>query len=82
LAEIRAERARRATERERARIAENVEGIRARSQSLEGFILEHWHVLEPVRPLKFGWALRAMCKHLEAVTEGRIQFLLMTVLRA
>ncbi len=79
MAEIRAERARRATERERARIAENVEGIRARSQSLEGFILEHWKVLEPVRPLKFGWALRAMCKHLEAVTEGRIQFLLMTV---
>ncbi|PZT20689.1 terminase [Stenotrophomonas maltophilia] len=40
---------------------------------------EHWRVLEPTRPLKFGWALRAMCRHLEAVTEGRIQFLLMTV---
>lgn len=79
LAEIRAERARRAAERERARIAEDVEGIRARSQTLEGFIKEHWRVLEPTRPLKFGWALRAMCRHLEAVTEGRIQFLLMTV---
>lgn len=79
LAEIRAERARRAADRERARIAEDVEGIRARSQTLEGFIKEHWRVLEPTRPLKFGWALRAMCRHLEAVTEGRIQFLLMTV---
>lgn len=79
MAEIRAERARRRAEAERARIAKDVEGIRARSQSLEGFIREHWHILEPVRPLKFGWALRAMCKHLEAVTEGRIQFLLMTV---
>lgn len=26
-----------------------------------------------------GWALQAMCRHLEAVTQGRIQFLLMTV---
>ncbi|MCE4552767.1 terminase, partial [Xanthomonas hortorum pv. vitians] len=79
LAEIRAERSRREAERERLRIAEDVEGIRARSQSLEGFIREHWHVLEPTRPLKIGWALRAMCLHLEAVTEGRIQFLLITV---
>lgn len=79
LAEIRAERRRREQGRERQRIAEDIEGIRARSQTLEGFIKEHWRILEPTRPLKFGWALRAMCKHLEAVTEGRIQFLLMTV---
>lgn len=26
-----------------------------------------------------GWALQAMCRHLEAVTDGKIQFLLMTV---
>lgn len=36
-------------------------------------------MLEPKKELKFGWALRAMCRHLEAVTEGRIQFLMMTV---
>ncbi|WP_236762495.1 phage terminase large subunit [Agrobacterium tumefaciens] len=35
--------------------------------------------MEPKKELKFGWALRAMCKHLEAVTAGDIQFLMMTV---
>ena len=79
LAEIRAERARRQAERERERIARDAEGIRARSQTLHGFIQEHWSTLEPKRPFKTGWALQAMCRHLEAVTEGRIQFLLMTV---
>lgn len=79
LAEIRAERTRRKVERERERIALDGERIRSRCQTLEGFIKEHWHILEPARPLKFGWALRAMCRHLEAVTEGRIQFLLITV---
>lgn len=76
---IRTERQRRAAEAERQRIAHDAERIKARCQTLEGFIHEHWHVLEPVRPLKFGWALRAMCRHLEAVTAGDIQFLLMTV---
>lgn len=76
---IRAERARRAIEAERERIAVDAERIRVRCQTLEGFILEFWDVLEPKKNLKFGWALRAMCKHLEAVTEGRIQFLMMTV---
>ncbi|WP_236770683.1 phage terminase large subunit [Agrobacterium tumefaciens] len=76
---IRAERARRAAEAERERIAADAERIRARCQTLEGFITEFWSVLEPKKELKFGWALRAMCKHLEAVTAGDIQFLMMTV---
>lgn len=76
---IRAERARRAAEAERERIAADAERIRARCRTLEGFISEFWTVLEPKKELKFGWALRAMCKHLEAVTAGDIQFLMMTV---
>lgn len=76
---IRAEKARRAAERERERIAADAEKIRARCHTLEGFIQEFWTVLEPKKELKFGWALRAMCKHLEAVTSGDIQFLMMTV---
>lgn len=76
---IRAERARRAAALERETIAKDAERIRQRCRTLEGFILEFWDVLEPKKNLKFGWALRAMCKHLEAVTEGRIQFLMMTV---
>lgn len=76
---IRQEKARRAAEAERERIARDAERIRVKCQTLEGFITEFWHVLEPKKELKFGWALQAMCRHLEAVTEGRIQFLMMTV---
>ncbi len=76
---IRAERARRAAEAERNRVSQDAERIRARCQTLEGFIQEFWTVLEPKKELRFGWALRAMCKHLEAVTAGKIQFLIMTV---
>lgn len=79
LEEIRAERARRKAEADRKRLIEHQGEIRARCDSLHGFIEEHWSILEPKRPFKSGWALRAMCKHLEAVTAGRIQFLLMTV---
>ncbi|WP_459459061.1 phage terminase large subunit [Rhizobium sp. No.120] len=76
---IRAERKRRAEIAEQERTARDAERIRAQCRTLEGFIREFWTVLEPKRDLRFGWALRAMCKHLEAVTAGRIQFLMMTV---
>lgn len=79
LRQIRAEKERRATQAERQRIAIDAERIKARCQTLDGFIEEFWTVLEPKRELKFGWALLAMCRHLTAVTEGLIQFLLMTV---
>jgi predicted phage terminase large subunit-like protein len=36
-------------------------------------------VLEPAAELKWGWALDAICLHLEAVTDGRITRLLMNV---
>jgi predicted phage terminase large subunit-like protein len=35
--------------------------------------------LEPATPLKWGWALDAICAHLEAVTDGQINRLLMNV---
>lgn len=76
---IREERARRAAEAERQRIEEDAERIRARCETLNGFIEEFWPILEPKKELKFGWALLAMCHHLTAVTDGLIQFLLMTV---
>jgi predicted phage terminase large subunit-like protein len=76
---IRAEKARREAEAERQRVSRDAERIRARCQTLEGFIAEFWDVLEPKKDLKFGWALLAMCRHLTAVSEGLIQFLLMTV---
>lgn len=54
-------------------------GTRARCASLAGFIREAWHVLEPETPLVWNWHLDAICDHLVAVTEGRINRLLITV---
>jgi len=48
-------------------------------RSLAEFAKRAWHVLEPATPLKWGWALDAICMHLEAVTDGRIKRLLMNV---
>ena len=49
------------------------------SRSLAYFARRAWHVLEPSTPLKWGWALDAICAHLEAVTRGDINRLLMNV---
>lgn len=48
-------------------------------RSLATFAQRAWHVLEPVAELKWGWALDAICQHLEAVTNGDITRLLMNV---
>lgn len=48
-------------------------------RSLAAFAKRAWHVLEPAAELKWGWALDAICLHLEAVTDGRITRLLMNV---
>lgn len=48
-------------------------------RSLADFAKMAWHVLEPATPLKWGWALDAICAHLEAVTRGDITRLLMNV---
>lgn len=49
------------------------------SESLAEFAKLAWPVLEPATQLKWGWALDAVCEHLEAVTEGQIKRLLMNV---
>lgn len=48
-------------------------------RSLAHFARRCWHVLEPAAELKWGWALDAICLHLEAVTDGCIHRLLMNV---
>ena len=48
-------------------------------RSLAEFAKRAWKILEPVAELKWGWALDAICLHLEAVTDGRITRLLMNV---
>jgi len=51
----------------------------AQSGGLIQFVRYFWHVLEPQTPLVEGWALEAVCKHLEAVTLGEIKRLLVNV---
>lgn len=49
-------------------------------QSLIDFVRWNWHSLEPLSaPLVDGWPLEAICEHLEAVTDGEIHRLLITV---
>lgn len=79
MAEIRAERTRRASERERERLARDIEGIRAGCQTLAGFVREAWHVLEPNATYIHGWHIDAICQHLEAITAGTINRLLINV---
>jgi len=48
-------------------------------RSLAEFAKQAWHVLEPATELKWGWALDAICEHLEAVSAGEIRRLLTNV---
>lgn len=79
LNQVRAEIRRREAEAERQRVARDAERIRERCQTLAGFFREAWHVLEPNAPLIWNWHLDAICEHLEAITDGRINRLLANV---
>jgi len=48
-------------------------------ESLLAFTRQNWSTLEPNTPFVEGWALDAICEHLEAVTYGEINRLLMNV---
>ena len=65
--------------REAIRLQTERAAIVAKCQSLHGFIEEFWYVLEPTAKFVSGWAIRAMCDHLEAVHRGDIRNLLITV---
>ncbi len=47
--------------------------------NLADFVKQAWPILEPATELKWGWALDAICEHLEAVHAGDILRLLTTV---
>lgn len=53
--------------------------VRLAEASLSEFTQQAWHVLEPSTELKWGWALDAICLHLQAVSDGDITRLLMNV---
>lgn len=52
---------------------------REQCRTLYGFIREAWPVLEPSTPFVGGWVLQALCDHLQAVSDGRIGRLLVTI---
>lgn len=66
-------------EAERRRTQENAESIRQRCTTLAGFVREAWPVLEPEARFIGNWHIDAICQHLEAVTDGRINRLLINV---
>lgn len=51
----------------------------AQPGGLHEFVRYFWHILEPKTRFVDGWAIRAICEHLEAVTDGRITRLLINV---
>lgn len=48
-------------------------------RSLAEFVKAAWHVLNPDEDLIWNWHLDALCQHLEAVTAGRINRLLINI---
>jgi predicted phage terminase large subunit-like protein len=66
-------------EQERREFESNLETIRKRCATLAGFVREAWHVLEPEAKYVHNWHIDAICQHLEAVTDGRINRLLVNV---
>jgi len=48
-------------------------------ESFYQFVQRAWPALEPARPFVGGWAVKAVCDSLQAVTEGKIQRLLINI---
>lgn len=46
---------------------------------LADFVAEAWHVVEPKTRFVPNWHIDAICDHLQAVTEGEIRYLLITI---
>lgn len=46
---------------------------------MAGFIKRGWPVIEPGQPYTHGWHIDAICEHLEAITSGAINRLLINV---
>lgn len=48
-------------------------------RSLAEFVKSAWHIVEPTAPYVHGWHIDAVCAHLEAVTRGEINRLLINI---
>ncbi|HVN21113.1 MAG TPA: phage terminase large subunit [Dongiaceae bacterium] len=49
------------------------------TRSFKAFVMQAWHVLEPYTKFVDGIHIDAICEHLQAVTEGRIDNLIINV---
>ncbi len=69
--------------RRQAKTLQQTRGYRDEHGVWRGGLLEFvryfWKILEPAQPFVDGWALEAICEHLEAVTFGEITNLLINV---
>ncbi len=52
---------------------------RRAERHLIDFIKQAWHIVEPKTKFVDGWHLHAICEHLEAVSAGQIQNLLINI---
>ncbi len=57
---------------------EEVRAERAK-RSLLVFVRQSWHIIEPGMPFEEGWHHGAVCEHLQAVSRGEIQKLVISV---
>ena len=64
---------------EAAQFHEMINGIRLPQIPLLDFIEHSWRVIEPHVPFKQNWHIGAICEHLEAVTWGQIQNLIINI---
>lgn len=48
-------------------------------RSFKHFVKKAWHILEPDTPLIWGWHIDAICDHLQAVSEGKIKRLIISI---
>lgn len=79
LESIRAAKARALARRNQASQDNSLEASKERCKTLAGFIREAWAEVEPLMPLIWNWHIDAICAHLEAVTRGEINRLLINV---
>lgn len=66
---------------EEVRFPHNLEEVRAEKarRSLETYVREAWHAVEPETPFHSNWHVGAVCYHLEAITAGDIRNLVINI---
>jgi predicted phage terminase large subunit-like protein len=64
---------------EATREAAAIEQVASVYLPLREYIRQAWHVVEPRRPYTSGWHIEAISEHLEAVSRGQIQRLIINI---